>query len=296
MSTASDQAVSSRGSLRQLIARHPVTTMLVLMFVIGWGFLIPAVIAGVPLIPFPLLGAIFLAQLAPSVLVTWAEGGWPAVGELFRRIFRWRVNPVWYAVALLLIPVVSLLWTAAVFGGGAITALFTNRSIIFDYLSSLTILPLVSLWEEAAWMGIVQARLARYRGPLIAAVITGPLFGLLHMPLQLGQPIGPFLFTMAALMIFGIPFRMVLGWMYNLTGGSILIVAIAHVTFDATNNNQLLTAAAPGQILLQPGGGAVHLVVLVWAIVLLIVTRGRLGAGEIVRSETSLAESPSALS
>jgi membrane protease YdiL (CAAX protease family) len=296
MTTASVEPVSSRGSLRQLIARHPVTTMLVLMFVIAWGFLIPAVIAGVPLIPFPLLGAIFLAQLAPSVLVTWAEGGWPAVGELFRRIFRWRVNPGWYAVALLAIPVVSLLWTAAVFGGGALTALFTNRSIILDYLSSLTILPLVSLWEETAWMGIVQARLARYRGPLIAAVITGPLFGLLHMPLQLGQSIGPFLFTMAALMIFGIPFRMVLGWMYNLTGGSILIVAIAHVTFDATNNNQLLTAAGPGQILLQPGGGAVHLVVLVWAIVLLIVTRGRLGAEEIVRFETSLAESPPALS
>jgi membrane protease YdiL (CAAX protease family) len=297
MSTASVEPASSKGTLRQLIARHPVTAMLVLMFVIGWGFLIPAVIAGVPLIPFPLLGAIFLAQLAPAMLVTWAGGGWPALGELFRRVFRWRVNPVWYALALLLIPVVSLLWTAAVFGGGALTALFTNRSIILEYLSSLTILPLVSLWEETAWMGIVQARLASYRGPLIAAAITGPLFGLLHMPLQIGQPIGTFLFTMAALMLFGIPFRMVLGWIYNMTGGSILIVAIAHVTFDATNNNQLLTAAAPGQILLQPGGGAVHLVILAWAIVVLVLTRGRLGAArENVRSQAPLAESPSALS
>ncbi len=134
-------------------------------------------------------------------------------------------------------------------------------------------------------MGIVQARLASYRGALLAAVITGPLFGLLHTPLNLGQPLGSFLFTMAALMISAIPFRIVLGWMYNLTGGSILIVAIVHVTFDATNNNPLLTAASPGQILLQPGGGAVHLVILAWAIVLLILTRGRLGVLVTSRAE-----------
>jgi membrane protease YdiL (CAAX protease family) len=149
--------------------------------------------------------------------------------------------------------------------------------VIEGYLSSLTILPIVSLWEETAWMGVAQARLATYRGPLLAAVITGPLFGLLHMPLELGQPIGSFLLTMAALMVFGIPFRMVLGWMYNVTGGSILIVALVYVTFDATNNTNLLAGASPGMFLLQPRGGAVQLVVLVWAVVVVILTRGRLG-------------------
>ena len=273
----STEPAQSPGSIRHLIARHPVTVMLLLMFVIGWAFLIPAALAGIPLIPFPLLGAILLAQLGSSVLVTWAGGGWTEVRRLFGRIFRWRVHPVWYLIALLGIPVVSLLWTAIVFGAGAVQALFTNRSVIEDYLSSLTILPIVSLWEETAWMGIVQARLATYRGPLLAAVITGPLFGLLHMPLLIGRPIGTFLFALVAGMVFGIPFRIVLGWLYNMTGGSILIVAIAHTTFDATNNGQLLASASPGLFLLQPGGGAVHLVVLAWAAAVLILTRGRLG-------------------
>ena len=263
---------------RRLIARHPVTVMLVLMFVIAWAFLIPAAMAGIPLIPFPLLGAIFLAQLGSAVLVTWADGGWPAVRQLFGRVFRWRVHPLWYAAALLGIPVASLLWTAVVFGGGAVTALFTNPSVIEDYLSSLTIFPIVSLWEETAWMGVVQARLAGYRGPLLAAVITGPLFGLLHMPLEIGKPIGDFMLTMAALMVFGIPFRIVMGWLYNVTGGSVLIVALAHTTFDATNNGPFVAAASPGFWLLQPGGGAVHLVVLVWAAAVVILTRGRLAA------------------
>jgi len=277
MSTASAQPVQPAPSFRQVIARHPVTAMLLLMFVIGWAFLIPAALAGVPLIPFPMLGAIFLAQLGPAVLVTWAGGGWAEVRHLFGRIFRWRVHPAWYVLALFGIPIVSLLWTAVVFGGGAVRALFANPSVIEDYLLSLTILPIVSLWEETAWMGIVQARLATYRGPLLAAVITGPLFGLLHMPLQIGRPIGSFLLSMGALVLFAIPFRIVLGWLYNVTGGSILIVAITHTTFDATNNGQLLAAASPGAFLLQPGGGAVQLVVLAWAILVLILTRGRLG-------------------
>jgi membrane protease YdiL (CAAX protease family) len=278
MSTANAKPAGFQRSLRQLIAGHPVTSMLILMFSIAWSILVPATLAGVPLIPFPMLGAIFLGQLGPAVLVTWAVGGWPAVRKLFGRVFRWRVHPLWYAVALLLIPVASLLWTAAVFGGGALSALLTNRSIILDYLSSLTILPIVSLWEEMAWMGVVQARLASYRGPLQAAVITGPLFGLLHMPLLLGRPFGLFLLGMAFTMTVGIVFRIVLGWLYNVTGGSILIVAITHTTFDATNNNEILTAASPGFFLLQPGGGAVHLVILAWAIVVLVLTRGRLGA------------------
>ncbi len=71
---------------------------------------------------------------------------------------------------------------------------------------------------------------------------------------------------------------MFLGWLYNATGGSILIVAIAHTTFDATNNGQSLAGAASGQALLQPGGGAVHLVILALLVVVLILTRGRLGA------------------
>ena len=35
--------------------------------------------------------------------------------------------------------------------------------------------------------------------------------------------------------------------LYNVTGGSILLGAIVHATFNATNNNNLLTAAAPVQ-------------------------------------------------
>jgi hypothetical protein len=107
------------------------------------------------------------------------------------------------------------------------------------------------------------------------------------MPMELGQPIGQFLLAMAALMPTAIPLRIVLGWMYNVTGGSILIVAILLATFNATNNTQLLTAAAPAQLLLAPGDGAVHLVILAWAFAVLTLTRGRLGEQQNAWAEAS---------
>jgi membrane protease YdiL (CAAX protease family) len=259
--------------LRAFVARHPLAVMLLVMFGVSWALLIPPALAGLALEPF-LLGVVLFAQLLPAVLVTGAVGGRPAVRQLFGRVFRWRVHPVWYLLALLGIPVGALL-ASTVFGPGAVRALVTDPSVILAYLASLAILPVVNLWEETAWMGVVQTRLARTRGPLLAAVITGPLFGLVHLPLNIGKPAGEFVLTMLFLMAFAIPLRIVLGWLYNVTGGSILLVAVTHATFNATNNTKLLTAAAPGNSLLATAPFAV---VVVWALVVLVLTRGRLGA------------------
>jgi uncharacterized protein len=264
-------------ALRQVIARHPVTTTLLLMFAVAWGLLIPAALAGITLEGPPLLAAVLLGQLLPAVLVTGAVGGRPAVRELFARIFRWRVHPGWYLLALLGLPVAALLGSAAVFGPGALRALLSDPSVITAYLGLLVLLvPVVNLWEEAAWMGVVQARLAQYRGPLLAAVVTGPLFALVHLPLQLGKPAGDLLLGMLRLMAFAIPLRIVIGWLYNLTGGSILLVAILHATFNATDTTKLLTAAAPDQPLLP--WITVRVLIVAWALLVVALTRGQLGS------------------
>ena len=180
MPATSSPVVPATGGLRSVIARHPVAAMLIMMFVIGWAVLMPPAIAGLDLVPFFLLATVLFAQLLPAVLVTAAVGGRPAVRELFSRVFRWRVSLVWYLVALLAIPVAALLISVAFFGNGAVHALLTDRSIQLGYLASLTILPLVNLWEETAFTGVIQARLALGRGPLAAAAITGVFFALIH--------------------------------------------------------------------------------------------------------------------
>jgi membrane protease YdiL (CAAX protease family) len=265
---------SRKQALRRRIAEHPVATQLIVLFGIGWPVLIPAALNGLPLEPFLFVVVVF-AQLLTPILIAAARGGRPAVRALFGRIFRWRVAFRWYLLAFLLIPVSSLV-VSSIYGLGNWKALFTDPKVILAYLISLSILPIVNLWEETAWTDIVQHNLGRRFGPLIAAMITGPLFGLLHLPLRLDQGFNPkMLIGLLFAMIFAIGLRVVIGWLYYASGRSILIAAITHASFNATNNGTLLTNAHPDSFVLS---NLTFFVVAALAVVVAVATRGRLGA------------------
>jgi uncharacterized protein len=267
------QSTPTGGTLRRLVAARPVTTQLVAMGIAVFGVLVPVVLAGLPIEPF-LLGCVLLLQLLPAVLISAAVGGRPAVREIFSRVFRWRVQLRWYLLALLLIPV-SCLAISTLYGPENWTTLVTEPAVILAFLNQLTILPLVNLWEETAWTGMIQDPLGHRYGPVAAAFITGPLFGLAHLPLRIGEPNA--LFTLLPFMALAIGMRLVLGWLYYSSGRSILIAAIVHVVYNATNNDTLLTNAAPDSWLLN------DLPIYFCAalgLVLIVATRGRLGMAD----------------
>ena len=119
----------------------------------------------------------------------------------------------------------------------------------------------------------MQARRQRRRGPLVAALLTAPLFALQHISLAVGNWIAIVLLAFLA-----IPFRMISGWIWNRTG-SLLVLGLLHAAGNAV---------APGSGFgggflrhLYPDAstaGALHLVAFaVVGIVVLIATRGRLG-------------------
>ena len=89
-------------------------------------------------------------------------------------------------------------------------------------------------------MGVIQARLTASRGPVVAAVVTGLVFGFYHLPLQLGLPVGDIVVAMAVILVLAVLLlRFVGGWLYAGTGGSILLVAGLHATFNAVNGSGL---------------------------------------------------------
>jgi uncharacterized protein len=265
-------SASSGGALRRAVATHPVSTQLIAMGVAVFGILVPVVLAGLPIEPF-LLGSVLLSQLLPAVLISAAVGGRPAVRELFSRVFHWRVQLRWYLLAFLLIPVGCLV-VSTVYGPGNWTALVTDPAVILAYLNQLTILPLINLWEETAWTGMVQDPLGRRFGPVAAAFITGPLFGLAHLPLRIGEP--DLVQNLLPFMALAIGMRLVLGWLYYCSGRSILIAAIVHVTFNATNNGSLLTHAGHNALL----DDLSFYFCAVLGLALIVATRGRLGMTE----------------
>ena len=100
MSTATDNQQppnSSSSSLRGVVARHPVTSFLIMAFVIGWGGMLPLLLSEsgpVTVVPIELPWQPFVAILSifglalPAFLVTAATGGKEGVRELLGRLER----------------------------------------------------------------------------------------------------------------------------------------------------------------------------------------------------------------
>jgi membrane protease YdiL (CAAX protease family) len=76
---------------------------------------------------------------------------------------------------------------------------------------------------------------------------------------------------MVVLMVVAIPLRLVLGWLHDRSGRSILLVAVLHAGFNATDNSPLVAGTGGSGV---PLSATPWVVVIVWAIVILLVGPG----------------------
>ena len=85
-----------------------------------------------------------------------------------------------------------------------------------------------------------------------------------------------FLGVLAVLQLFG---RVVMMWLYNVTGSSVLLVGLWHASFDATTSAFGRTFAVPGAAWNAELAGfwIPSAVVAVLAVLVVMLTRGRLG-------------------
>src|SRR5690349_9564811 len=125
-------------TLIQTIKRYPLLTYFVLTFALTWlcwitlDILLPngfqsATSSSGSSHPSGLLLLFLLGNIVPSsigILLTRIVGGRGSLRALFGRCVRWRVNPLWYGVALLLPPLLTVVTLAlAVALGSAVPTL-----------------------------------------------------------------------------------------------------------------------------------------------------------------------------
>ncbi len=221
------------------LQRHSLMIGILLMFLFTW----PIDLSNSGLMPFkvPFILYLFLGWgfIIAAVLMTGLTLGGRAVGQLLRRYLKWRINWTWY-LALLMMPVAALL---GVFLNAALSGMPADFSkVMADQLrppgfSRLAfILPffltdLIANGEEIGWRGYVLPRLQAKHNALVAALITGVIWGLWHIPKLLTHwDWGYF----ALFMLDTIAKAVFLAWMYNGTGGSLLLVAMAHAAWNTT--------------------------------------------------------------
>jgi len=239
----------------------------VLAYAISWAIEIPLALAARGLIDVPVPFAVhYLAAYGPmlaAIAMTWITGGHDGLRELFGRILKWRVRPMWWLVAAAPLTLYALTAVALRLIQGQWFSLAALGKI--DFLPNLGVGALL-LWiltfglgEETGWRGFALPRLQKSRSAFSATIILWAAWALWHLPL--------FFYLYDVTIVVGFLLGLLAGsitstWLYNSAGGSILLVAVWHGAFNFTT----------GCVTCKTGVGAAVLstLVMVWAVVIVI--------------------------
>ena len=211
--------------------QYPVVAFFILTYILSWGvgLLTDAVWEATQsvLLTLPFL-ILSLAPLSAVLIVSASIGGKGAILDLLRKLTTWRVGWRWYLLALFLQPALNLaaIYLNVLLGAPAPTAAaFGTWSALLGAFALRLVNPLDGpMLEELGWRGFAQPRLQQRFSPLTANLILAALVTLWHLRLI---PTGDYAWiyipgTMAVTLIYG--------WVYNATGGSVLLTLIMHAT------------------------------------------------------------------
>jgi uncharacterized protein len=212
----------------------------VLAFVFTWALWVPAALEARDLIsplPFP---AGFLGVFGPmvaAIVATAQEDGRAGLRSLLGRVVRWRVEPIWYAVAILgpLVLTLAAIALHVVLGGqppspGLLVGALPTLVIVVGYMMIT-----VALGEEVGWRGYALPALQARYSALVASLILGVLWALWHLPVFFNPDTHysnlPFLLFLAYMVAFAI----LITWVFNSAGGSVLMAMFFHAVMNASS-------------------------------------------------------------
>jgi uncharacterized protein len=206
-------------------------------YALAWLPFAVAILAARGLIPLPAPEAVLLTLATlgiglAGIGVAALESGGAGVRSLLGQILRWRVRPAWY-VAAILVP--ALFPAGAFLLGLALGKPPTPTASLQVWLS----LPLVlvafvvpALLEEIGWRGYALPRLQHLFGRLPASVLLGVIWAGVHLPLWLLPDFGFASQSVTVYFVQVMAISVVLAWLYNATGGSLLLTGLAHAAVN----------------------------------------------------------------
>jgi membrane protease YdiL (CAAX protease family) len=277
------QGLTSPSALRRLVARHPVAAFLIMAYTVSIAImLIRLQTDGNIQSPSYEYFVGFLEHLLsvalPAFLVVAALQGKDGVRDLASRSLRWRVGARWYLIALLVIPIASVLSASLIYGVTTVNIVVDKWQVLFTLILPSLLIRVVFLntLEEIGWLGFLQARLQDEYGPWKACLLVEIPFALWHLPGLLGDTGGQISLALmlgSVFAVFQLCGRFVNMWLYNSSNRSVLPAALFHANFNTTINvyaDNLIPVPA------EPWFFIVSSVLAAAAILIVIFTRGRL--------------------
>jgi membrane protease YdiL (CAAX protease family) len=247
--------------------KHSLLAFFMLAYAFSWMVEIPlALVAqGIARISIP-FSIHYLAAFGPmlsALIVTGVTGGPHGLRELLGRMTKWKVSPGWWIVAIAPLGLYLMVAAALRLIQGIPMDLFAMGQLDFLPALGLAALPVwiltFGIGEETGWRGFALPRLQEGRSALRATIILWAFWALWHLPL--------FFYSYEVSVLPGLLIGLLAGaivftWLYNSTGGNVLMVALWHGTFNFT------TACVSCKTSLS--AAVISTLVMVWAVVVVL--------------------------
>lgn len=219
-------------TIHSFVKRHPMITFATLAYLLSWW---SAPLANGQIMP--------QGPAVAAVIVLAITSGRSGLRSLWQRLTHWRVAWYWYMIG----PGVIAGYQSAAFALNILlgaTVMNLPQPPTMGILIELLLLG--GLLEEPGWSGYVlpkmQERFAgKPNGALIATLVTGVFRAIWHLPLFIYGHIPWF-----DIFIFSFAFQTIISWLFNRSGGSVLVVMLLHLTsniFGAVFNASMFTGA-----------------------------------------------------
>lgn len=287
MFSEADHAETPGGSHANVVRRSPVLAFVAVAYVIAFSAGLPEAAASRGWISednttLGLLGTV--AAVGPAlaaVLVAGLAYGRRGVDGLLQQLFLGASRVRWYGLVVALLVVLSgipLATTLTMGDAAAIDAMDWSALPV----ALISILFMLTLWEELGFRGFAQRQWQKRTSPLIASLFVGIIWSLWHFPVLIteGTPSSAAPWPLFILELLGA--SVVYAWLYNRTAQSVWFVSLLHaggnavglVAFDAGMDVGLYLSVKVPVIWLTAAG-------------LVLYSGYNLGAVPIVRSDAS---------
>ena len=222
--------------------KHPLVSYFALAYAFSWSIHVPLALSAHGLLAVTLPpGLHFAGAYGPAlaaVVVTGITLGAPGLRDLLSQMLHWRVGIAWLLVAafspavlFLVSAVIVRAWIGAWLDFGQFGHILEFPTL--GWLAGWMVWTLTfGLGEETGWRGFALPRLQRNRSARSATLILGGLWALWHLP-QFFYNYELSLFGVMAFTVSTMSGALVLTWLYNSTGGSVLVTTLWHGAFNA---------------------------------------------------------------
>jgi membrane protease YdiL (CAAX protease family) len=236
-------------TIKAFVKSHSLLSYFALAFTLSWGAVLmvvgPSGFLGTKEIPEVLEPFLYVTMvLGPSVagiLLTSLLYGRAGLREFGSRLLRWRVGARWYAVALLTAPLsmMAVLFTLSLTSPVYLPGIFITDDKTTVLLSGISGGLVAGIFEELGWTEFAIPRMRLRYGVLATGLIVGVLWGAWHFPLFSGSgsssgALPPALYLVVLLFSVLPAFRVLMVWVYDRTGESLLVAILMHVSLTAS--------------------------------------------------------------